>query len=64
MGAGLRKADEIIPLPRVAKAFKLKLRTVEDRSWRQRAGLRVVRLGGRILGVRAEDLAAALRRDW
>lgn len=55
--------DEIIPLPRVAERFNVARRTIEDRAWRQRAGLPAIKLGGRIVGVRAGDLRRALRRE-
>jgi hypothetical protein len=56
--------DNLIPLSVVAKRYGLALRTVEDRQWRARAGLPAVKLGGRIIGVRPEDLEAALRREF
>ena len=56
--------EEIIPLPVVAKRYGLAPRTVYDRAWRERVGLPVVKLGGKIIGVRADDLAAVLRREF
>lgn len=56
--------DEIIPLDQVARRYGLALRTLCDRQWRERAGLPVVKLGGKVLGVRAGDLSAALRREF
>jgi hypothetical protein len=60
----MEQLDELIPLADVAKRYGVSLRTLEDRKWRERHGLPVVRLGGKILGVRPEDLAAVLRRGF
>lgn len=56
--------EPIIPLIKVAKRYGVALSTLESREWRERAGLPVVKLGGKIIGVRREDLAAALRREF
>jgi len=53
----------IIPLEEIAERYGLSLRTLTDSRWRARAGLPVVKLGGRIVGVRASDLRRALRRE-
>lgn len=54
---------EVIPLPTVAERYGLSPRTVASAAWRRRAGLRVTRIGKRIVGVTEEDLRAAMRRD-
>jgi len=56
--------DEIITLPALAKRFDLAPRTVYDPAWRRRVGLPAVKLGGKIIGVRAQDVAAVLRREF
>lgn len=56
--------EDIIELPQIAERFGRSLRTVGDKQWRRKAGLRVVRLGGRVVGVRRSDLDLALRRDF
>jgi len=56
--------DDLIPLGAVAERYGVALRTLEDRKWRERFGLPVVKLGGKIVGVRREDLNAALRREF
>jgi len=56
--------EEIIPLSRVAEECNLAPRTVYDAGWRRRAGLFVVKMGGRIVGVRRSDYVAALRRGF
>ena len=56
--------DGIISLGALAEQTGVALRTLEDPKWRKRVGLPVVKLGGRILGVRREDLATALRREF
>jgi hypothetical protein len=53
----------IIPLEEIAEHYGLSLRTLTDSRWRARAGLPVVKLGGRVIGVRASDLRRALRRE-
>lgn len=58
------RPDDIIKLPEVAKQYEVATSTVSDRRWRKRAGLRVVRLGGKVLGVRRADLEAALRCEF
>jgi hypothetical protein len=56
--------DEIIPLAEVARQMRFKLATIERKDWRERVGLPVVKLGGKVVGVRAHDLARALRREF
>jgi hypothetical protein len=63
-GLSMLDMEDIIPLPVLAKRYGLAPRTVYDRAWRERVGLPVVKLGGRIVGVRAQDLAAVLRREF
>jgi hypothetical protein len=63
-GLSMLDMDEIIPLPVLAKRYNLAPRTVYDRAWRERVGLPVVKLGGKIIGVRAQDVAAVLRREF
>lgn len=58
------QVDELIPLGTVAERYGVALRTLEDRKWRARHDLPVVKLGGKIVGVRPADLAAALRREF
>lgn len=60
----MSNVEELIPLADVAKSTGFALRTLEDRKWRARVGLPVVKLGGKIVGVRAQDLAAVLRREF
>jgi hypothetical protein len=60
----MAETEELIPLDVVAEKYGVALRTLEDRKWRERVGLPVVKLGGKIVGVRPEDLAAALRREF
>ncbi|OGK81978.1 MAG: hypothetical protein A2X52_10190 [Candidatus Rokubacteria bacterium GWC2_70_16] len=55
--------EEIIPLLVLAKRYGLAPRTVYDVQWRRRVGLPAIKLGGKIIGVRAQDVAAALRRE-
>lgn len=55
---------EIVSLEEVAKRYDLAPRTVYDPAWRRRVGLPAVKLGGRIVGVRADDLARVLRREF
>jgi hypothetical protein len=56
----------VIPLAEIPARLhnRVSLRSVSDPEWRRRAGLRVVRLGKRIIGVRSEDLAAAMKRGF
>ena len=54
--------DRIIPLPNIAEKY-FNLHTLRDVKWRARAGLPVVKLGGKIIGVRAVDLERALRLE-
>jgi hypothetical protein len=56
--------EQVIPLSVIAEKYGVALSTLEDRGWRQRVGLPVVKLGGKIVGVRPEDLAAVLRREF
>jgi hypothetical protein len=56
--------EKLIPLSVVAERTGVALRTLEDRKWRARIGLPVVKLGGKVVGVRADDLAAVLRREF
>jgi hypothetical protein len=59
--------DEIvIPLADIPGRLhnRVSLRSVSDPEWRRRAGLRVVRLGKKIIGVRPEDLASAMKRGF
>jgi hypothetical protein len=63
-GVSMVDLGELIPLPEVAARYGLAARTVYDRAWRKRVGLPVVKLGGKIVGVRAQDLAAVLRREF
>jgi hypothetical protein len=53
---------QIIPLAVVAEQLGLSPRTLEDRRWRRRAGLPIVKLGGKVVGVEVRTLRAALRR--
>ena len=61
--AETRLAPSIIPLAEVSKRFGISMRSLRDSGWRARAGLRVTKLGGRVLGVRRRDLYEALRRE-
>ena len=56
-------AEEIVPLSAIAERYGVALRTLEDRRWRGRVGLPVLKLGGKIIGVRAVDLQRALRLE-
>jgi len=56
--------SSILPLRWIAQEHNIANRTITDPRWRRRAGLRVVRLGGKILGVRRDDYEAALRRGF
>jgi hypothetical protein len=56
--------EELVPLTDVADRFGVARRTVYSRAWRARVGLPAVKLGGRIVGVRPQDLAAVLRREF
>ena len=58
---GVRK-EKIVPLAVVAVQLGLSPRTVEDRRWRRRAQLPVVKIAGHVVGVAQADLDAALRR--
>lgn len=59
-----RTADPaIISLEEISERYGPSLRTLMDARWRARAGLPVVKLGGRVVGVRASDLRRALRRE-
>jgi hypothetical protein len=63
---GAAMDEEIVPLATVADRLGLTLRTVYTREWRARVQLPAVRLPGprgRILGVRASDLAAVMKRE-
>jgi hypothetical protein len=53
---------EIIPLAVVAEQLGLSPRTLEDRRWRRRAKLPIVKIGGKIVGIELRTLRAALRR--
>ena len=55
---------DIIPLAVVSERYAVPRSRLADRAWRRRVGLPVVKLGGRIVGVRAADLAACLRREF
>jgi hypothetical protein len=63
-GAAMSELEEIVPLHVVAARYGLAPRTVRDVQWRRRVGLPVVKLGGKIIGVRARDLAAVLQREF
>jgi hypothetical protein len=43
---------------------QVSLRSVRDPAWRHRVGLRVIRVGRKILGVRPEDLEAVMKRGF
>jgi hypothetical protein len=59
----MASTEEIIPLSAIAERYGIALRTLEDRKWRARVGLPVLKLGGKVIGVRAVDLRRALRRE-
>ena len=59
----MTSSEEIIPLTAIAEQYGVALRTLEDRKWRARAGLPVLKLGGKVIGVRAVDLRRAIRRE-
>lgn len=56
----------VIPLAEIPGRLRnrVSLRSISDPAWRRRAGLRVVRLGRKIIGVRPEDLENAMRRGF
>ena len=58
--------EPVIPLEEVPARMgdRVSMRSVRDRRWRQHVGLRVVRIGRKILGVREADLLAAMRRGF
>lgn len=58
--------QELIPLEEVPARLggTVSMRSVRDLRWRRAAGLRVVRVGRRIVGVRPDDLAAVVRRGF
>lgn len=51
---------DVLPLEVVAQHYGLSTRTIKDARWRRRAGLKVTRLGGAIIGVQVGDLRRAL----
>lgn len=58
------KMDTIVPLQAVSKTYKVPMSRLTNRAWRRRVGLPAVKLGNRVLGVRADDLARCLRREF
>jgi len=56
--------EELIPLFDVADALGVSRSTMYSRAWRRKYGLPVVKLGGKIVGVRREDLSRVLRPEF
>jgi len=56
--------EEIVPMSVLVERYGFAPRTVHNAQWRRRVGLPVVKLGGKIVGVRAADLAVVLRREF
>jgi len=57
-------APRIVPLSIAARRLRVRISTLRDRRWRERAGIPLTRLGTsrKILGVAETDIIAALRR--
>jgi len=54
--------DGVLTLPQAARRLRLSVRSLRDRSFRERHGLPVIRVGRRVVGISSEDIAAALAR--
>jgi hypothetical protein len=58
-----KTAPSLLTLRDVERLTGLAATTLRSARWRRSAGLRVTKIGRRVVGVAPEDLAAALRRE-
>ncbi len=55
-------SDTILRLPELADRWDIEMATLRDPRWRRRIGLPVIKIGGKLVGVRADDVLAIEER--
>jgi len=55
--------DDLVELDDAARVLDVTRRTLRDPRFRRRVGLRLVKVGSRYRGVRAEDLRRVVKRE-